>query len=252
MDESLLYLLKGLLTRNSIRINDEELRLQLFGHPSYPSLHSITGVLDHFNIPNLAIEIPKTEENISFLPDHFIAHIDDKRGDRFVIIDKLNQEFKNKMKKIIFLNPMYSSYLSILKSQTELEFFGLKKQNELKNTLKKLIKKVYSNKEFIFNGTLVNSQYFKDLFEIKPNPKSKISENTKVFVMTGSYDSEIDSKNGWFLYSNIKNNNVKHKEFIALSHYFYKIPYKSFAFSYNKNLKIDREFLKELKRFLRK
>jgi len=94
MDESLLFLLKRLLTKNRITVNEDELRLQLFGHPSYPSLHSITGVLDHFNISNLAIEIPKSEENISFLPDHFIAHIDDKEGDRFVLIDKLNQGFK--------------------------------------------------------------------------------------------------------------------------------------------------------------
>ena len=169
-----------------------------------------------------------------------------------LLVFKLNQEFKNRMKKIILLNPMYSSYLSVLKSQTDLEFFGLKKQNQLKNTLKKLIKKVYKNKEFIFNGVLVNSQYFKDLFEFKPDTNTKVSKATKVFVMAGSYDSEINSKNAWFLYSNIKNNDVKYKEFTGLNHYFYKIPYKSFAFSYNKNLKINRDFLKELKRFLRK
>ncbi|WP_130308059.1 vitamin K epoxide reductase family protein [Ancylomarina subtilis] len=94
MDESLLYLLKELLNRNRIKINNDELKLQLLGHPSYPSLHSITGVLNHFNIPNLAVEIPKTKENINYLPDHFIAHINDEHGENFVLVDKFDQDFK--------------------------------------------------------------------------------------------------------------------------------------------------------------
>ncbi|MDQ1772501.1 thioredoxin domain-containing protein [Labilibaculum sp. A4] len=88
MDENLFFLLKELLTKNSIKVNNEELKLQLFGHPSYPSLHSLTGVLDHFNIPNLAIEIPKTEENIALLPDYFIAHIENNGSDNFALISK--------------------------------------------------------------------------------------------------------------------------------------------------------------------
>lgn len=94
MDESLYYLLKQLLTRNSIKVNNDELRLQLLGHPSYPSLHSITGVLDHFNIPNLAIEIPKTEENIDLLPVHFIAHVGINGNDHFVLISKKEKAFQ--------------------------------------------------------------------------------------------------------------------------------------------------------------
>ncbi|RXQ95950.1 hypothetical protein EO244_06510 [Ancylomarina salipaludis] len=88
MDESLYYLLKQLLTRNNIKVNNDELRLQLLGHPSYPSLHSITGVLDHFHIPNLAIEIPQTQESIDLLPLHFIAHVGVNGNNHFVLISK--------------------------------------------------------------------------------------------------------------------------------------------------------------------
>ncbi|MDE5421648.1 cysteine peptidase family C39 domain-containing protein [Ancylomarina sp. DW003] len=94
MNESLYDLLKGLLTKNSIKVDNTELRLQLLGHPSYPSLHSITGVLDHFRIPNLAIEIPQTEENISLLPDYFIAHVKNKKNDDFVLVNKKGQELR--------------------------------------------------------------------------------------------------------------------------------------------------------------
>jgi len=91
MKEDLLSLLKELVNRNRIRVDTEELKLQLLGHPSYPSLHSITEVLDHFNIPNLAIEIPKTEENITLLPNHFIAHIGNNGNDNFALISKNKQ-----------------------------------------------------------------------------------------------------------------------------------------------------------------
>lgn len=94
MNESLYDLLKGLLSKNSIKVDKTELKLQLLGHPSYPSLHSITGVLDHFRIPNLAVEIPQTEENISVLPDHFMAHVNNKKSDDFVLVSKKDQKLQ--------------------------------------------------------------------------------------------------------------------------------------------------------------
>jgi uncharacterized membrane protein len=88
MNENLFLILERLLAKNKIKINNSELRLQLFGHPTYPSLNSLTGVLDHFNIPNLALEIPKSKENINFLPEYFIAHLNKKSGESFALICK--------------------------------------------------------------------------------------------------------------------------------------------------------------------
>ena len=90
MNENLLLILEGLLIRNKIKVNQEELRLQLFGHPTYPSLNSLTGVLDHFKIPNMALEVPKSEENIQYLPESFIAHINKPSGESFALIWKDN------------------------------------------------------------------------------------------------------------------------------------------------------------------
>jgi hypothetical protein len=166
---------------------------------------------------------------------------------------KLLNDFKNKIKKIIFLNPIYFNYLTILKSQTELEFFTKKEQDILKETLKFLVKKVYSKDIIVFNSQIINTNYFKELFKEDISRYFDIlKKDIKISIFTSNYDSDINSKNGWILYSKIKNNNITHKEFMGLNHYFYKIPYKSFAFSYNKNLKIDREFLKYLSRSLRK
>lgn len=166
---------------------------------------------------------------------------------------KLLKDFNKKIKKIILLNPMYLNYLTILKAQTELEFFTKKEQISLKKSLRKLIKKVYSNNEVVFNKKIVNSNYFKELFKEKIDNYFKyINKKIKIHILTANYDSDINSSNGWVLYSKIKNNKIKYKEFIGLNHYFYKIPYKSFAFSYNKSFKIDRDFIRSLERVLRK
>ena len=54
MDAQLYQLLQLLIVKNNIQLHKEELKLQLLSHPSYPSLHSVTGVLEHFGVPNVA------------------------------------------------------------------------------------------------------------------------------------------------------------------------------------------------------
>ncbi|MPQ49070.1 thioredoxin domain-containing protein [Marinifilum sp. N1E240] len=113
MNENLFLILEGLLVKNKIKVDNDELRLQLFGHPTYPSLNSLTGVLDHFKVPNLALEIPKSEENIEFLPNHFIAHIKNENGDNFALISKHNNGLRmsENGKKYEFLT--YSQFIII-------------------------------------------------------------------------------------------------------------------------------------------
>ena len=68
MADSLLFLLKTFLQKENYKINFEELEFQLLSHPSYPSLHSVTGVFDHFNIENIALEVPTNRETLEQLP----------------------------------------------------------------------------------------------------------------------------------------------------------------------------------------
>lgn len=85
MKNSLIYLLKGLLKENGINVDEKELDFQLQSHPSYPSLHSLTGVLNHFRINNLALEIPRDIESFNQLPKVFIAYIKEEKSDDFVL-----------------------------------------------------------------------------------------------------------------------------------------------------------------------
>lgn len=76
MKNSLVYLVQKFLSKHKIKIDNEELSFQIQSHPSYPSLHAITGVLDHFNISNLALDVPVNENTLRQLPKVFMAQLD--------------------------------------------------------------------------------------------------------------------------------------------------------------------------------
>ncbi|TJY37697.1 vitamin K epoxide reductase family protein [Pontimicrobium aquaticum] len=75
MKDSLSYLVNQLLINNNISLDKKELAFQIQSHPSYPSLHAVTGVLDHFNVDNLALDVPDTEDTLKQLPKVFLAQI---------------------------------------------------------------------------------------------------------------------------------------------------------------------------------
>ena len=69
--DNLYELVKVFLTKTGHSLNSEELKLQLLSHPTYPSLHSVTGVLTHFRIDNVAVDVPIDQETLEQLPDVF-------------------------------------------------------------------------------------------------------------------------------------------------------------------------------------
>ncbi len=73
MNNSVTYQVSQLLKLHKIAFDKEELAFQIQSHPSYPSLHAITGVLTHFNIDHLALVVPTTEEVLDQLPNVFLT-----------------------------------------------------------------------------------------------------------------------------------------------------------------------------------
>ena len=94
MSDNLSYLVQQLLKKNSILIDVKELNFQIQSHPSYPSLHAVTGVLSHFNIENLAIQVPATVETLLQLPKCFLAEL--KKGDTkyYVVVSTTSDRYK--------------------------------------------------------------------------------------------------------------------------------------------------------------
>jgi len=106
MKDSVVYLLYKLLRKDKISIDKEEIKFQLLSHPTYPSLHSITGVLDHFNIENVAAKIPIDLETISQLDTYFLTQIRNDTGEHFVIF------VRNKGKINLVFSKEYTQVLS--------------------------------------------------------------------------------------------------------------------------------------------
>ena len=92
MKNSLALIVQKLLSKNKIIYDKKELDFQIQSHPSYPSLHAITGVLDHFNIENIAAEVPTDKETLHQLPDSFIAQITTDNGNDLVTVSKVNNK----------------------------------------------------------------------------------------------------------------------------------------------------------------
>jgi len=94
MQNSLYFILERLLQKNSFSFDKQELELQLKSHPSYPSLHAITGVLDHFGFDNLALDVPQTKDVLKQLPKSFIAHLKNDNSDELVLVEKRHEKIK--------------------------------------------------------------------------------------------------------------------------------------------------------------
>ncbi len=102
---TLINIVQKLLKKNKISFDSEELSFQIQSHPSYPSLHAITGVMDHFNIENIAAEIPVDKETLVQLPDSFIAQITTNQGEELVYVERKQQGyviFNGKNQKAIY------------------------------------------------------------------------------------------------------------------------------------------------------
>ena len=93
MEKSLTYLVELLLKRNRISFDKKELNFQIQSHPSYPSLHAITGVLTHFNIENIAADVPVNIETLQQLPSCFLAQITTDQGKDLVVIEKKENSY---------------------------------------------------------------------------------------------------------------------------------------------------------------
>lgn len=117
MKNQLSQIVIRLLNDNAIIYDKKELEFQIQSHPSYPSLHSITGVLNHFNIENIAAKVPSSSETLTELPDSFLAQINDNTGQSLVTVKK------NKNKLSIFNGAKKT--VSLLKEEFIEKFTGI-------------------------------------------------------------------------------------------------------------------------------
>lgn len=118
MKDILSFQINYLLRQNNIKVDQDEVSFQIQSHPTYPSLHAVTGVLDHFNIENLALEVPVDETTIAQLPKSFLAQVREDNQDTFAIISKNDQKFNlvynQKKKETLSLEELLEKFIGIM------------------------------------------------------------------------------------------------------------------------------------------
>lgn len=118
MNNPVIYQVQLLLSRNKISFDKEELSFQIQSHPSYPSLHEITGVLDHFNIDNLALDVLANNEVLEKIPTTFLAQLTTDKGQDFAIVSKKKEQiithFSSKDKTTFSSNQFLNQFTEIL------------------------------------------------------------------------------------------------------------------------------------------
>jgi len=125
--DTLSFLVQSLLQKNKINIDNEELDFQIQSHPSYPSLHAITGVLSHFGIENIAIRVPVDKETLAQLPTSFIGQVKTDNDTDFALIIRKGENYKivfsNKKSKTvseeIFLEEFTGILAAVEKDETK-------------------------------------------------------------------------------------------------------------------------------------
>lgn len=81
-------IVERLLEKNRIPFDQAELKFQIESHPSYPSLHAVTGVLDHFKVNNVAAQVSRTREMLDELPEYFIAQLGNERSNQLYLVEQ--------------------------------------------------------------------------------------------------------------------------------------------------------------------
>jgi uncharacterized membrane protein/protein-disulfide isomerase len=88
-EDSTIYLIKSL----GVKVSDTTIQKDLIEHPNYPSLLSISDVLNNYAIDSVAAKL--AFENFSQLKTPFLVHINGKRLQHslFAVLNKFNVEF---------------------------------------------------------------------------------------------------------------------------------------------------------------
>ncbi|SED63710.1 Peptidase C39 family protein [Tenacibaculum sp. MAR_2010_89] len=126
MGNTLINIVQQLLKRNRIPFDKEELAFQIQSHPSYPSLHAITGVLDHFNIENVAADVPVNSETLEQLPSCYIVQVNDSTGQNLTVVEKKKSDYilyttegkKEKISEEEFLKKFTGIIVAVEKTDT--------------------------------------------------------------------------------------------------------------------------------------
>lgn len=165
MKDPLYYLVQQLLIYSNIALDKKELAFQIQSHPSYPSLHAITGVLDHFNIDNIALDVPRNKDTLAQLPKVFLSQIETTNGKEFAIV--INKGFhcdvilSSKKKNKLTIPEFLKQFTGIIVAVEKTELTEEKKSNIslINNSLITLLSIIIFSLFFLTKPSLISTLF---------------------------------------------------------------------------------------------
>lgn len=231
MKDTLSFLVQSLLQKNKILIDSEELNFQIQSHPSYPSLHAITGVLSHFDIDNIAIRVAIDKDTLKQLPPSFIAQVKTDNATDFALVVKKNKTYKtifsNKrseiISKTIFLERFTGILVAVEKNETiqNANFLTTNLQKPLFITALLLFSALFFNSSpnfaetFYFLTTLIGVTISYLIIQHDLGLDSKIIDSICSQESKNTNCNAVLNSKGATLYKNIKLSDVSLVYFIS-------------------------------------
>lgn len=166
MKDTLYYQVQQLLIHNHIALDKKELEFQIQSHPSYPSLHAITGVLDHFNIDNIALDIPIDQATLSQLPKCFLAQIEKEHKKEFAIIVNKGKYYdvilSNKKKSKLTITEFLDIFTGIIVAVEKTDLIEEKKDNNIlfNNSLILILSLIIFSLFFLTKPSITSALFF--------------------------------------------------------------------------------------------
>jgi len=93
LEKNIIYLVQQMLKENRISFDSKEFAFQIESHPTFPSLHSITGVLEHFSIDNLALDVALDGGVLLQLPLCFLVQVEIDSVKSFAIVIRNKSDY---------------------------------------------------------------------------------------------------------------------------------------------------------------
>lgn len=130
----MIFLLNRFLKESKIKINEDELKIYLENHSSYPSMHAITDVLFSFDIENMVLEVPVDLDTFEKLPNTFYTLVNFQELSEYAIVKKnregevtiITSSAKKRIKKSDFID-VWDGVILVVDRGPEYEpFFDVK------------------------------------------------------------------------------------------------------------------------------
>ncbi|XLS28298.1 vitamin K epoxide reductase family protein [Flavobacteriaceae bacterium M23B6Z8] len=118
MEHPLIFVVDKYLDKSGVRINRNEIKLQLLSHPYFPNILSVSDLFYHFDLEHFALKVSNTEDSLQQLPEFFLAHLEDGNEPKLFLVQQkesyVNVFWQSGEKRRMSLTEFLESWTGVL------------------------------------------------------------------------------------------------------------------------------------------